>query len=170
MGIDLAAPGGVFLGAPSQGLGEGGRLGEVEDPPGPGVGVETVGEVSLGAASLEDEGEPVVLGKCCELDVGREPVGVHRGLPLNTRQGSALRLALDHPDDPLVDVQQVVGSTVPGRHCCLAARHALGREQVERPAVLHRPARLGELAVDEHAGARLRGKAIGVVPGVHDAS
>lgn len=66
--------------------------------------------------------------------------------------------------------EEVVGSTVPRRHRRLAARDALGREQVERPAVLHRPARLGELSIDQYAGTRLRGKAVGVVPEVHDAS
>ena len=91
----------------------------------------------------------------------------------DTRQGSALRLGLDHPDDPLVDVEQVVGPTVPRRHRRhrrLAARDALGREQVQRPAVLHGPARVCELTVDEHPGARLRGQAVGVVPEVHGAS
>jgi hypothetical protein len=64
----------------------------------------------------------------------------------------------------------------PFKEITRSARHlhlqinALGREQVERPAVLHRPARVGELSVDEHTGAGLCGNAVGVVPAVHDAS
>jgi hypothetical protein len=133
---------------PSSPSDEGGRLGEVEDPPGPRVGVETVGEVGLGAAGLEHEGEPAVLGQRREPHVGWEALGVRRGLPLHTRQGSALRLGLDHPDDPLVDVEQVVGATMACRHGRLAACHTLSCKQVEGPAVLHRPAGVGELPVD----------------------
>ncbi len=157
----------MFLVLASQGLGEGGRPGEVEDSARPRLGVEPIGEVRLGATRLEDEREPAVLGLGRQPDIRRQSFGIHRRLPLDTRQRSAFRLGLDHPDDTLVHVEQVVGSTVCGRHCRLAARNALRGEQVERPAVLHRPTRVGELSVDEHAGARLRSKAVGVVPEVH---
>ena len=142
----------------AQDPGERGRLREVEDPPRARVGVVAVGEVGLGAAGLEHERQPAVLGQRGEPDVGRQPVGVHRRLPLDARQGRALGLGLDDPDGRLVDVEQVVGPPVPGLHYDLAERDALAGEEVQRPSVLHRPAGLGELPVDEHTGALLRGK------------
>jgi hypothetical protein len=59
----------------------------------------------------------------------------------------ALRLGPDHAHHALVDVQQVVSAPVSGLHHRFAQRQALMVDEVERLAVLHRPAGLSELAV-----------------------
>ncbi len=87
--------------------------------------------------------------------VGREAFGTHRGLPLHAGQRRALGLGLDDPDGALLDVEEVVGSSVAGLHDRLADGDTLSGEQVQVLAVLDVPAGVGELAVDEHARALL---------------
>jgi len=70
-------------------------------------------------------------------------------LPLDPGQRRALRLGLDHTDDLLVDVQQVVSPTMPRLHDRLADRAALRPEQVEIAAVHDGPAGDLQLFVDE---------------------
>ena len=60
----------------------------------------------------------------------------------------------------LVDVKQVVGSSVGGGHDDHAHHGTYGCEEIEVALVLHRPAGVRELAVDEHAGALLRRKEV----------
>ena len=89
---DLAAPGRAFRvgGGVTQGPGQGGGLREGEDPSGSGVGVVAVGEVGLRAAGLEHERQAAIRGHGLEADLGGQPLGIHRALPLHPRQGRAL--------------------------------------------------------------------------------
>jgi hypothetical protein len=82
---DLGSPRrmvGIGLGVADD-LGESLRLGEVEDAPGPRVGVVAVREVGLRPAGLKDERQPSLDGHRSQLGLCREPGGVHRRLPLD---------------------------------------------------------------------------------------
>ena len=164
---DLAAPRRVLLLLALEDVRERGRLRDVEDAPRPRFGIVAVGEVGLGAAGLEDERQPPVLRERGEPHLGGQSLGVPARLPLDARQRGSLGLGLDHPDDALVDVEQVVGAAVAGLQRDLADGDALRGEQVHRLLVLHRPAGVGELPVDEHPGACLGGNATRVLPGTH---
>src|SRR5579884_707605 len=87
-----------------------------------------------------------------------------RRLPLHPRKRGALGLCLDHPDDALVDVEQVVGATVARLERDFAYCDAMRGKQVHRLLVLHRPAGLDELPVYEHASARLSRNATRALP------
>jgi hypothetical protein len=69
--------------------------------------------------------------------------------------GCPLRLGLDDPDHPLVDIQQVVRAPVARSHDCLADGDAGTAEQVQVLLPLDEPVGAGELAVDLASGAPL---------------
>ena len=165
---DLAAPRRVLLVLALEDVRESGRLGDVEDPPRRRFGVVAVGEVGFGAAGLEDERQPPLLRECRELHLGRQALGVLARLPLHARKRGALGFGLDHSDDSLVDVKQVVGAAVARLERDFADCDALRGEQVHRLLVLHRPAGLDELPVYEHAGARFGRYSACAFLGTHD--
>lgn len=111
--------------------------------------------MSLRTTGLEDERQPAIGGHGLEPDLGRQPLGIHRALPLNPRQGRPRRLGLDDPDSLLIDIQQVVSATMTRRHDNLANRHTPARKEVEAPAILDHPASIGQLPVDQNPGALL---------------
>ncbi|MGI8577769.1 MAG: hypothetical protein ACR2KG_07590 [Nocardioidaceae bacterium] len=111
---------------------------------------------------LEHERQPTVDGQRLQAYVGRQPFGVHRRLPLHSGQRGALGLGLDHADRAPVDVQQVVGPAVPGGHDRLSDGYPVGGEQVQPLAVLHSPAGIAQLAVDEHPCALLGRQSLAV--------
>lgn len=111
-------------------LGQGRWGREVEDPASPRMRVIAVGEVGLGAAGLEDEGQPAVNGDRLQLRLRRQTVGVDGGLPLDAAEGRAFGFGLDHTDDLAVDVEEVVDASVPGLHDDLAAGDTLVSDQV----------------------------------------
>ncbi len=59
------------------------RVREPEDPPSPWLRVEPVREVSFRPAGLKDERQPPVVGERLEPYRRRQPVRVHRRLPLH---------------------------------------------------------------------------------------
>lgn len=111
-----------------------GRLREVEDARSAGVRVVAVREVRLRWQARR----------------------IHRRLPLDARQGRALGLGLDDPDNLPLDVEEVVGPAVARLHDHLTAGHAIAGEQVQAALVLHRPTGVSKLTVDEHACTLLR--------------
>lgn len=80
-----------------------------------------------------------------------------------------MRLGLDHSDDLLVDIQEVVRAAVTLLHHDLATSHALGGEKVQVLLVLDRPAGISKLAIDEHACTLLRRQIRIVITGIHRA-
>ena len=77
------------------------------------------------------------------------------GLLGDAAERDPLRLGLDDPDRPLVDIEQVVGAAVAGRHDRLSHGDAGAGEEVQTGATLHEPASIGQLAVDQDTGALL---------------
>ena len=77
------------------------------------------------------------------------------GLQLDAGQGVADGLRFDHPGRQSVDEQHVVGESVTRRHPELADGDPARRGEVDRVAILHDPARVGERRVDPLAGAFL---------------
>lgn len=143
--------------------------GKVEQSPRARVGIVSVGEVGLGAARLEDERQPAAVRQRLEPYVRRQPLCVHRGLPLHAAQSRALGLCLDHADSALVDVKQIVCAAVARLHRDFTARDALGGKQVEVLLVLNGPARALELSVDKHARTRLCREPVRVpLPPIHN--
>ena len=136
--------------------GQGAGLREGEDPPRPGLRVVAVGEVGLRAAGLEDERQPSVAGQRLEPYRGRQPRGVQGGLPLHSRQRGALRLRFDQTDGPLVHVEEVVDPAVALPHDHFTDDHALAGEEIGFGAVLHDPASIVKLPVDQNPGPLLR--------------
>jgi hypothetical protein len=133
-----------------QGPGQRGGLWEGENPPGSGVGVVAVGEVSLQTAGLEHERKAAIRRHRLEADLRRQTLGIHRALPLHPRQGGASRFGLDNPDGFLVNIDQVVRPAMTLGHDDLTDRYSLPSEEVKFPAVLHHPASVGELAVNQN--------------------
>jgi hypothetical protein len=148
-------------------LRESGWLGEVEHPSCPRVRVVAVREVRLRPAGFEDERETTVDRDRPKLGLGWQAGGVHRGLPLDSRQRGALRLGLDDADDLRVDVEQVVSTAMAGLHHSLPAGDPIAGEEVEVLLVLDRPSGVAELAVDQHACALLRRQPRILNTGIH---
>ena len=129
-----------------------------EEPPCPRLRVMAVCEARLRTRCLEHEGQ-APLHSDRPLCVGlREAGRVHRRLPLDTRQGCADRLRLDHTDDLLVDIQQVVDAAITRGHDELAHRDAEPCEEVQIFAVLNNPTGRLELLIDENPSPRLCGQ------------
>ena len=149
----------VFRGCPYD-TGQRVRSREVEDPAGAGLGVVPVGELGFAARRLEYERQPAVVGQRLQPHLGPQPVGVLGRLPLHTGQGRALRLRLDHPDDMLVDVEQIIGPAVPSRHHLFAdgdsRRGIVASEKVLVLTALDVPTGLGQLTIDLHPRALFR--------------
>ena len=117
-GADLAAPGGCLWAGfgVAEDACEGRGLGEGEHPACSWVGVVATGVVGLCARRLEHERQPAFDRECLQAYVGGKPLGVHRRLPLDARQGSPFGLGLDDADGRFVDVQQVIGATMTRSH------------------------------------------------------
>lgn len=127
---DLCAPGGVIR--IRLGLTEvtGQCLGprHIEDQPGTRIRIEPVGEMGFHAGGLKHERQSAVPCLRRNPDVGGQTVGVHRRLPLHAGERRANRFSLDDADDGLVDVQQVIDTTVPRFHHHLTDGDTLRRE------------------------------------------
>ena len=152
---DRAAPGRMLIVLALEDPRQGPGLREVEEASRTRLRIKAIGEMGLGAAGLEHKREAPILRERGQAHIRRQPLGVHRALPLHARQWRSFRLGLDHADGGLVDVEHVVHPPVAGFQRHLANGDALGGKEVHRLLVLHRPPGLAELLIDQHPCARL---------------
>ena len=94
-------------------------------------------------------------GQPLEAYVGGQSGRVHRRLPLDARKRRALGLRFDGADRALVDVEQVVGAAVTGRHDATRGRRRPRRRTGWCPCGPGLPAGFSQLPADEHASALL---------------
>ena len=115
---------------------------KAEDGPAAGVGLKAIGEASLRTGGLigERQRQPVIR------QIRRQPVEVLRGLSLDAGEGMTLGLGFYDADRLGVRVEQIVGVT--RREWELTYGDARRRRNVHLAVVLHRPARLVELAIN----------------------
>ena len=148
-GLGQAAAQGAGLRLP---FGQLGRLEEVEELARAGRGVGVVGEADDLAGGFEQEAQRRVA--LAPFELGR---GVAAGLVFNGGEvfTGFVALGLDHAHGFAVDEQHVVGGAGVGG--VFAHRHALRGPQVQGFHVLHDPAGLGQLLVDDDARFGFRG-------------
>lgn len=96
---------------------------EVEDRPAPRFGIEAVGEASLDAGGLVEEGKRVPGPG----EVGRHALGILTGLKLDAGERGPHCLGLDHTGRLAVHIEKVIGKAVAGFERELADRDPSGR-------------------------------------------
>ena len=149
--------GGLQLRADIQPLGQSFGSVKAEHRSGAWLGVEAVGEAGFDAGRFVGERKRTVpRGQSI-----RQPFCVSLRLRLDTGERDAFFLRLDNTRGPSVYVEKIVGKTVARFQGKVSDRNAPIRQDVRVALIAHRPARLGEQAVDVFSGFIFGGRHFG---------